>query len=117
MKVMKISLYKDGSVPVFPGSTGIFIEDINYGIDGGLYAELLENRNFEAKFVHGCIGNYVVKADGAYAWDAYPADAPVAVKLKDDRPLFSENPHYLRVVTERDGCGVSNRAYDGIFLK
>lgn len=117
MKVMKISLYKDGSVPVFPGSTGIFIEDINYGIDGGLYAELLENRNFEAKFVHGCIGNYVVKADGAYAWDAFPADAPVAVKLKDDRPLFSENPHYLRVVTERDGCGVSNRAYDGIFLK
>jgi len=26
---------------------GLFIEDINYTIDDGLYAEILENRNFE----------------------------------------------------------------------
>ena len=26
---------------------GIFFEDINYGADGGLYAELIKNRSFE----------------------------------------------------------------------
>ena len=26
---------------------GLFFEDINYGADGGLYAELLRNRSFE----------------------------------------------------------------------
>ena len=114
---MKISISKENSVPVNTGCTGIFFEDINYGLDGGLYAELLENRNFEAKDVHGHIGEYIVTQDGGYAWDVFPEGAPVAVKVKDDRPLFVENPHYLRLVTQRDGCGVSNRAYEGIFLK
>ena len=114
---MKITISKEGSVPVYSGSTGIFFEDINYALDGGLYAELLENRNFEAKDVHGRIGEYIVTPDGSYAWDVFPAGAPVALKVKDDRALFSENPHYLRVVTQREGCGVSNRAYQGIFLR
>ena len=26
---------------------GIFFEDINYSADGGLYAELIQNRDFE----------------------------------------------------------------------
>ena len=26
---------------------GAFFEDINYGADGGLYAELIKNRSFE----------------------------------------------------------------------
>ena len=26
---------------------GLFFEDINYGADGGLYAELIKNRSFE----------------------------------------------------------------------
>ena len=26
---------------------GLFFEDINYAADGGLYAELIENRSFE----------------------------------------------------------------------
>lgn len=114
---MKISISKENSVPVREGGTGIFLEDINYALDGGLYAELLENRNFEAKDVHGRIGDYQVKNDGGYAWDVFPEGAPVAVKVKDDRPLFVENPHYLRVVTERGQCGVSNRAYSGIWLE
>ena len=28
---------------------GLFFEDINYAADGGLYAEMIENRSFEAK--------------------------------------------------------------------
>lgn len=37
---------KPGAV-VQPTMYGIFFEDINFGADGGLYAEMVENRNFE----------------------------------------------------------------------
>ncbi|HPL06891.1 MAG TPA: alpha-L-arabinofuranosidase, partial [Bacteroidales bacterium] len=30
-----------------PDMYGIFFEDINFGADGGLYAELIKNRSFE----------------------------------------------------------------------
>ena len=30
-----------------PTMYGLFFEDINYGADGGLYAELIKNRSFE----------------------------------------------------------------------
>ena len=30
-----------------PTMYGIFFEDINFGADGGLYAEMIENRSFE----------------------------------------------------------------------
>ncbi len=114
---MKIVMTKEGGVPVPAGSLGIFVEDLNYAADGGLYAELIENKNFEAKDVHGHVGAFQVKNDGSFAWSVCPEGAPVAIKVKDDRPCFVENPHYLRIVTERAGCGVQNRAYDGIFLK
>ena len=32
---------------VNPAMYGIFFEDINFGADGGLYAELVKNRSFE----------------------------------------------------------------------
>ena len=32
-----------------PTMYGLFFEDINYGADGGLYAELIKNRSFEFK--------------------------------------------------------------------
>ena len=33
--------------PIQPTMYGIFFEDINFGADGGLYAEMVENRSFE----------------------------------------------------------------------
>jgi alpha-L-arabinofuranosidase len=33
--------------PIQPTMYGIFFEDINFGADGGLYPELIKNRNFE----------------------------------------------------------------------
>ena len=114
---MKITLHEAGKVPVRAGGAGLFLEDINYALDGGLYAELLENRNFEAKKVHGKLYDYLVERDGKYAWSEYPAAASVALKIKDDRPLFVENPHYMRIEAHADGCGIVNKAYDGIYLK
>ena len=33
--------------PISPELFGIFFEDLNYAADGGLYAELVQNRSFE----------------------------------------------------------------------
>lgn len=114
--VMKIIISGQGKIPVAGGGIGLFFEDLNYALDGGLYAELLENRNFEAKDVHGEWDRYIVDNDGGYAWEAYPNGAQVAMKIKTDRPLFAENPHYMRLTVQQGGTGVKNKAYDGIYL-
>ncbi len=112
---MKIKISQEGKIPT--GRTvGLFFEDLNYDLDGGLYAELLENRNFEAKDVHGEWDRYIVEEDGSYGWTAYPEGAASELKIKSDRPLFAENPHYLRLKAPA-GAGVKNKAYDGIYLK
>ena len=41
-----IDIQKVGS-PIQSTMYGIFFEDINFGADGGLYAELIKNRSFE----------------------------------------------------------------------
>ena len=113
---MKITLSEEGKVPVAAGSVGLFFEDLNYDLDGGLYAELLENRNFEAKDVHGEWDRYIVDDDGSYAWSVYPEGADVTLKIKTDRPLFPENPHYMRIESRAEGAGICNKAYDGVYL-
>lgn len=112
---MKITMTQEGKIPVTAGGVGLFFEDLNYALDGGLYAEMLENRNFEAKNVWGEWDHYIVEEDGGYGWEAYPAGVKVALKIKTDRALFPENPHYMRIEAAAGG-GVKNKAYDGIYL-
>ena len=52
---MRITNIKGADIP--KEFIGLFIEDINYAVDGGLYAEMLENRNFESLDVYGGNGN------------------------------------------------------------
>ena len=42
---------------VSEGMIGLFFEDINYAADGGLYAEMLENRSFEFVDCYGDKGD------------------------------------------------------------
>ena len=42
-----ITVYGSHSKTISPNLFGIFFEDINYSADGGLYAELIQNRDFE----------------------------------------------------------------------
>ncbi len=114
---MEIEICGEGKIPVTRGGIGLFIEDLNYAIDGGLYAEMLENRNFEAKDAHGKWGEYEIDDDGGYAWEACPAGADVLMKIKTDRALFPENPHYMRLETGAPLAGIKNKAYDGLYLK
>lgn len=93
---------------------GLFLEDINYAIDGGLYAEMLENRDFESLDAYGCREEgYYLKYDGLYAWSAWEA---AKLEIVQGSPVAEQNPHYLRVTAQRTG-GFFNRAYDGLYMK
>ena len=46
---------------------GLFFEDINYAADGGLYAEMIENRSFEAKEAVGVSHSFYTVDDPGYA--------------------------------------------------
>src|SRR6188474_1523336 len=44
----KLTVIADKPVAsIAPTMWGVFFEDINFGADGGLYAELVKNRSFE----------------------------------------------------------------------
>jgi alpha-L-arabinofuranosidase len=44
----KLTVYADKPIAsISPTMWGVFFEDINFGADGGLYAELIKNRSFE----------------------------------------------------------------------
>lgn len=102
-------------IPMTGEGVGLSLEDVNYAFDGGLYAELLENANFEALDVTGTLNDYTVKNDGGFAWSSTGEGA--VLKIKSDRPLFAENPHYLRLTASTEKVGAKNNAYGGVCLK
>ena len=92
---------KPGAV-IQPTMYGIFFEDINFGADGGLYAEMVENRSFE--FPQRLMG-----------WQTFGD-----VTLGDVRPAFDRNPHYvtLRGITHHEkATGVENNGFFGMGFK
>ena len=104
------------SHPVYPDMVGLFFEDINFAADGGLYAELIENRSFEAVKSKGKDHNYVFREDNLYAWSSTDGDE-TCLEISINQPISSNNPHYLRFTAKKDGQGFKNKAYDGISLK
>ena len=84
--------------PIQPTMYGIFFEDINYGADGGLYAEMIKNRSFE--FPQNLMG-----------WVTFGN-----VKLMDDGP-FERAPHYVRLGNPGHGhkhTGLENEGFFGV---
>ena len=102
---MKIQFTRENKKAISKGTVGLFIEDLNYALDGGLNAEMLENPNFEAKDAYGKPGDYTAAFDGGYAWEAFPCGDSAALKVKTDRALFPENPHYMRLAATAAGGG------------
>lgn len=115
---MKLQITKTKGVDIRPGMMGLFFEDINYSADGGLYAEMIENRSFEFVKTTGVNNAYTPEYDGGYGWTKYPEGSPfTALEYHTFFPLTEENPHYLHIRTMRPECGFTNKAYDGIFLE
>ncbi len=107
------------TVEISPMLYGLFFEDINYAADGGIYAEMVQNRSFEYYPVQGWdpLRN---KFKPLYAWKKVEkGEGACDISVEDKNPLHKNNPHYLKVrVTQAgDGVGVSNAGYDGISIK
>ncbi|MGN0143328.1 MAG: alpha-L-arabinofuranosidase C-terminal domain-containing protein [Roseburia sp.] len=98
------------------GMIGLFFEDINYAADGGLYAEMIENRSFEAYDCYGKPGDFYAKKDCGYAWKATEENGTGKMEYVVGSPVARENPHYLRFTSGRGGQGFANQAYRGIYL-
>jgi alpha-L-arabinofuranosidase len=88
-----------------PAMWGVFFEDINFGADGGLYAELVKNRSFEFP-------------DPLMGWTRIsPSLAVGELSIRDDKPFDAANPHYLRIQSEGTApFGVANEGFRGIGL-
>lgn len=84
--------------PIQPTMYGLFFEDINFGADGGLYAEKIKNRSFE--FPQHLMG-----------WKTFGG-----VELRNDGP-FDRNPHYVRLTSaghNHKHTGLENEGFVGI---
>jgi len=116
MSENKMIISNDVACKINPDMIGLFFEDINFAADGGLYAEMIENRSFEAVKSKGEPRNYILNNDPLYAWSvANGKDENLEVSV--NQPVNENNPHYVRFTAEKAGEGFANKAYDGIVLK
>lgn len=88
---------------------GIFFEDISFGADGGLYGELIENRDFEySPLDHGgwhSLTAWELKGEGS------------VIKVETNNPIHKNNSHYISLKTTEKGASLENDGYFGIVLK
>ena len=93
--------------------TGVFFEDLNYAADGGLYAELIQNRDFE---YHPRDKGFNDKNwNNTYAWAIAGKDA--TLQIDSVSPIHPNNPHYAVVNATGAGATLSNSGFDDIALK
>jgi len=90
---------------VQPDMWGVFFEDINFGADGGIYAELIKNRSFE--FAKPLMGWTIQRTR--------PKEGEILVVNRKE--LNAANPRYLQVKKETDDFELINEGFKGIGVK
>jgi alpha-L-arabinofuranosidase len=109
----KIVLQPQAAKPISDMLMGVFFEDINYAADGGLYAELVQNRGFE---YHPGDKKYRDKDwTSTYAWSVRGERA--TFKVDSTQSLHANNPHYAVFTTEDNKAALINTGFDGIAVK
>lgn len=106
--VAQVELQVDVANPshaISPLLIGIFLEDINFGADGGLNAELVKNGSFE--FPHSLMG-----------WSTEEADDET-FQVVHDAPWRASNPNYLRIRSTRRSAspGIVNEGFRGMGIR
>jgi alpha-L-arabinofuranosidase len=88
---------------------GVFFEDINYAADGGLYAELIQNRGFEYK-----------RSDRQYKDTTWHSRHSWSVKgrgiltIDSLHAIHPNNPHYGALTSSDENASLVNAGFDGI---
>jgi alpha-L-arabinofuranosidase len=92
---------------------GVFFEDINYAADGGLYAELIQNRDFEYSLSD--------KEGNDKTWNHNKAwhlnGDKATLNIDTISPIHPNNPHYAVLRINEVGAGLVNEGFDGIAIK
>ena len=89
--------------PISDKLIGIFFEDISYAADGGLYAKLVQNRDFE------------YSAKDRREWTATTAwHSTRPIEISTEHPLSANNPHYA-LLWPKDTLW--NEGWDGIAVE
>lgn len=100
---------------ISPDLFGIFFEDLSYAADGGLYAELIQNRSFEYNPADNRDWNSMT------AW-RYETDGfgYGTISVETAAPVHPNNPHYILLDIQDEGqkgVGLENSGFDGIPVK
>jgi len=107
---------------ISPDLFGLFFEDINYSADGGLYAELVQNRSFEYNPTEQ-------KEWNPFSFWEYitPGFSYGKISVETTSPVHPNNPHYidldvLHVGHEKEfsgiaGVGLKNPGFNGIVVR
>jgi len=113
---LKLNLSGKTAKKITKDMVGLFFEDINFAADGGLYAEMIENRSFEAIKSKGESHNYILSEDCLYGWKSN-CGKDEKLELTMNQSVSEKNPHYMRFTADNEKEGFTNKAYDGISLK
>jgi alpha-L-arabinofuranosidase len=100
-----ISSDKPGA-KINPQMWGAFFEDINFGADGGLYAEMVKNGAFE--FPEPMMGWIKIS----------PSNARGEITTREEEPFRASNPHHVRIASTAGApLGISNEGYRGMGVR
>ncbi|MEZ2336382.1 alpha-L-arabinofuranosidase C-terminal domain-containing protein [Mucilaginibacter sp. RCC_168] len=100
--------------PISKDLFGVFFEDLSYSADGGLYAELIQNRSFEYSPGDNKKWNPLSFWDYTTEGHGYGK-----ITVESAQPIASVNPHYIVLDIDdpgTEGVGITNSGFDGIAL-
>lgn len=97
---------------------GIFIEDINFAADGGLYAEMVQNRSFEFTKLAAGDERHAWSDVGDIAAEVITGDGQADME-SDYLPLNENNPNYITLSNASgERAGIANKGFlDGMAIK
>jgi alpha-L-arabinofuranosidase len=108
-----IKLLPEKSKKISDKLIGIFFEDINYAADGGLYAELVQNRGFEYSLAD--------RSGSDPSWNSYMAwtlkGKNATFTIDSLSPVHKNNQHFAVLDIDKPGAALVNEGFDGIPVK
>ncbi len=92
---------------------GVFFEDLSYAADGGLYAELVQNRDFE--YALSDKDGKDLTWNSTKSWSLNGNNG--IFSIDSGSPIHPNNLHYAVLKINTPGAGLVNEGFDGIALK
>jgi len=119
---MFLGLNAQNGKKISPNLFGLFFEDINYSADGGLYAEMVQNRSFEYNPTER-------KEWNPYSYWEYLTTGYSygRISVETSTPIHPNNPHYVVLdiehignepkFTGESGVGLKNSGFEGMVIR